>query len=138
MLRSHEDFGKRAHFYPAHPDGWEDFCAYLAKAFGKALETSDFSHIATYFFSLGYLLVGRGALLLSSGAGASAKDRPLPYRRTRKYLSFNRLGPPKVFPGQSSGAGLAGKFSTSGLSPKRENFSQRDFADLFALRAYPL
>ncbi len=60
MLRSHEDFGKRAHLYLAHPGGWEDFFTYLSKAFAEALETGDLSNIATYFFSLEYLLAGRG------------------------------------------------------------------------------
>ena len=60
MLRSHEDFGKRAHLYLAHPGGWEDFFAYLSRAFAEALETGDLSNIATYFFSLEYLLAGQG------------------------------------------------------------------------------
>ena len=78
MLRSHEDFGKRAHLYLTHPEGWEDFFAYLAKAFGKALETGDFSHIATYFFSLEYLLVGRGHFYYQVG--------PELQQRTARFL----------------------------------------------------
>ena len=59
-LRSHEDFGKRAHIYLSDPDGWDDFFGYLKKAFARALETDDLSHIATYFFSIEYLLAGKG------------------------------------------------------------------------------
>jgi len=59
-LRSHEDFGKRAHLYLSDPDGWEDFFGYLKKAFARALETDDFSHIVTYLFSIEYLFAGKG------------------------------------------------------------------------------
>ncbi len=137
MLRSHEDFGKRAHIYLAHPHRWDDFFAYLAGAFRRALETKDFSHIATYFFSLEYLLVGRGHFYYRVGPELQHRAARFLIEELENIFRLTGLAHKKFPLVRAQGLALLVNFLPQALTQK-ENISAQELLPVYLLCGHTL